>query len=143
MECRPIIAGKFAEAVIPLIEKAKNNIDICVFDWRWYPADPGAPCQKFNTAIINAINRGVKVRAIVNSQNIVDILKKAGAEVKKHYSAHLLHTKMMLIDERQIITGSHNYTQSAFSANYEFSVALDDLECWREIQQFFNHLWVR
>lgn len=127
--------------VRPLIDEAMNSIDICVFDWRWYPQSPASVAQLFNQAIVRAARRGVQVRAIVNSADVATILKQAGAETKKIQSAHLLHTKLMIIDGQTVITGSHNYTQSAFSANYELSVILRDCINLAPIQNFFNNLW--
>ena len=141
MTCEPIIAGKFVEKVRPLIDEAVNTIDICVFDWRWYPQDPASAAQIFNAAVVRAARRGVQVRAIVNNQNVADILKECGAQTKKFVSAHLLHNKLMIIDGKTVITGSHNYTQSAFTANYELSVILNDIIGLGEIQTFFNNLW--
>lgn len=126
MKVEPIIAGDFPKKVIPLIESARNNIDVCVFDWRWYPNDPGATCQLFNQAVVRAVRRGVKVRAIVNNSQVATALQSVGVDVKKFTSAHLLHCKLMIFDDDIVVTGSHNYTQSAFTDNYELSVILSD-----------------
>jgi phosphatidylserine/phosphatidylglycerophosphate/cardiolipin synthase-like enzyme len=142
MLCEPIIANKFLEKVKPIIDNAKNSIDICVFDWRWYPSDPGASCQIFNQAIVQAIKRGVKVRALVNSDSIANILGGVGVEVKRHCSAKLLHLKMMIADEDIMVTGSHNYTQSAFTANFELSVIFNGIGRNSDYQQFFNRLFL-
>lgn len=143
MTCEPIIASEFVKKMIPIIDEARQMIDICVFDWRWYPQDPGSVAQLYNQAVIRAIKRGVCVRAIVNSQQVADTLREAGAKTKKHISAHLLHTKLMIVDDSIIITGSHNYTQSAFSANYELSVILRDVVAIGDFSNFFNALWSR
>jgi phosphatidylserine/phosphatidylglycerophosphate/cardiolipin synthase-like enzyme len=68
-------------------------------------------------------------------------LRSVGAEVKKHLSTHLLHAKLMIIDEDTVITGSHNYTQSAFTANYELSVILTELENIEQFNLFFRNIW--
>jgi cardiolipin synthase len=141
MTITPIITSRFVEMVKPLIDEAKYSIAICVFDWRWYPSEPASLAQKFNLSILEAVARGVDVRVICNSQYVADVLKEKGAKTKKFVSGHLLHTKLMLIDEKITITGSHNYTQSAFSANYEVSVILDDAESCQQFGQFFKNIW--
>lgn len=142
MQCETLIAGKFVEDSIAIINAAKNSIDVCVFDWRWYPDDPGAPCQRFNQSIVQAARRGVKIRALVNGQRVQQHLSSIGAEVKRHISKHLLHLKMMIIDEKTVITGSHNYTQSAFTSNYELSVILSDGIDVTPFKEFFDNLWL-
>lgn len=132
---------KFPAVVIPLIEVAKNSIDIVVYDWRWYPSDPGAVCQLFNQSIIRAVRRGVKVRAIVNNSQILSVLLSQGIEVKKLLTTKLVHAKLMIIDNQTIITGSHNYTQSAFQMNLELSVLFQNIDIVADFNVFFNNLW--
>jgi phosphatidylserine/phosphatidylglycerophosphate/cardiolipin synthase-like enzyme len=141
MKCTPVIAGEFIKKVIPFIDNAKCTIDICVFDWRWYPQDPASPCQLFNQAVVRARKRGVQVRAIINNQGLVNIFNELKIQSKKFVSGHLLHAKFMLIDQKIVITGSHNYTQSAFSSNYELSIILEDIENPDEFSNFFDKLW--
>jgi len=136
-----IVATEFVDKVLPIIDNATKSLDICVFDWRWYPNDVGSPAAKFNQAIIRAAKAGVKIRAIVNSDLLAFQLRSVGVETKTHRSKHLLHLKMMIVDEQIVITGSHNYTQSAFAANYELSVILREVEQQSKFQSYFNTLW--
>jgi phosphatidylserine/phosphatidylglycerophosphate/cardiolipin synthase-like enzyme len=140
MQCETIIAGDFVKKVVPLIDSARHTLDLCVFDWRWYPQDPSSPVQLFNQAIVSAVRRGVTVRALVNSDSILTTLRSVGVDAKKFVSGHLLHCKFIILDSTTIITGSHNYTQSAFSSNFELSVVLSDgVDCF-PFQDFFNRL---
>jgi phosphatidylserine/phosphatidylglycerophosphate/cardiolipin synthase-like enzyme len=136
-----IIGKEFPEKVIPLIDQAKNTIDIVVFDWRWYPQNPGSPVQLFNQAIARAVKRGVIVRAIANTPQIVDILNSIGARAKKLTTPHLVHAKIMIIDDRFLIIGSHNYTETAFLMNFEVSVIIEDEKVIRRVKEFFNNLY--
>lgn len=137
-----VISGsQFPTVVIPLIEKATKNIRVVVFDWRWYPQDPGASCQLFNQAIIRAARRGVKVAGIVNNDQIASIFKLNGCEFKKLITGKLVHCKLMIIDDVIAITGSHNYTQSAFQMNFELSVVLEGEDSIVKLVNFFNNLW--
>lgn len=139
-----VLSGRqFPVTVIPLIEKAKNSIDIIVFDWRWYGADPGASVQLFNQAIHRSVKRKVKVRALVNSAGLVNFLKREGIHGKHVICQKLMHCKMMIIDGKTVITGSHNYTKSAFHLNIELSVLIEDDPSIPEFIQFYNNIWQR
>jgi len=136
------ISGReYPVKVIPLIERASKSIDIVVFDWRWYPQDPGAACQLFNQAVIRAVKRGVKIRAIANNDQIINILKKEGCKAVRLRTSKLVHCKLMIIDSIIVITGSHNYTQSAFQMNLELSVIIDEGVPNESFNLFFNNLW--
>jgi len=137
-----IISGRdYPKQVMPLIEFAKSSIDIVVFDWRWYPHDSGAICQLFNQSILRAARRGVKVRVIANNTQIINILKNEGCEAAQLKTSKLVHCKLMIIDKSVIITGSHNYTQSAFQKNMELSVIIDEKIPNESFSLFFENLW--
>ena len=137
----PIIGKEFPNKVIPLIDQAKTSIDIVVFDWRWYPNDPANPVQLFNQAIVRAVRRGAKVRAIANNDEIVATLKACGVLAKRLTAKNLIHCKLMIIDDEILILGSHNYTQSAFTMNYEVSIIVEGRENLTNFINFFNNLY--
>lgn len=143
MDITTLSGSQFPKIVIPLIEEAKSSIDIIVFDWRWYENDSGAICQLFNQAILRASSRGLKIRAMVNCDDVIKILRSAGIDAKKLITSKLVHCKLMIIDETIVITGSHNYTQSAFQTNLELSVILKNCAIQNSFQEFYNHLWLK
>ena len=49
---------------------------------------------------------------------------------------------MMIIDDKILVLGSHNYTQNAFTLNQEISVILSDVCELSPYINFFNHLFV-
>lgn len=141
MQYQTIISKQFPTKVIPLIDSATKSIKIVVFDWRWYFNDPGNSVQLFNQSIVRAVRRGVNVQAIANNDLIIAILKQNGIFAKKIPSKGLVHAKLMIIDDRIVIIGSHNYTHSAFFVNQEISVILTDCENIAEFNLFFESLW--
>jgi phosphatidylserine/phosphatidylglycerophosphate/cardiolipin synthase-like enzyme len=137
-----ILSGKqFPKEVIPLIDQSKISIDTVVFDWRWYPNDPACAVQLFNQAIVRAVRRCVKVRAIVSNNEIAKILNDCGCSAKCLITTNLVHAKLMIIDNEIVIIGSHNYTQSAFQTNFELSVILFQPNEIAEFSNFFQNLW--
>jgi len=136
-----LIGREFYQKVVPLIEKAKNSIYIIVFDWRWYVGGLGSYIQNFNQAIVRAARRGVKVKAVVNTERIAQILRDLGIESKKASTMNLVHCKVMIIDEEIAIVGSHNYTESALTTNYEVSVMIKGRENISRLIEFFNNLY--
>jgi phosphatidylserine/phosphatidylglycerophosphate/cardiolipin synthase-like enzyme len=137
----PIISQDFVKVVIPLIERAVNSIDIIVFQWKFYRKGQDNNCSQFNSAIARAVIRGVKVRCLVQQQSAVDELKKFGCKARQLHSKRLLHTKLMIIDKKSVIIGSHNYTQHAFSSNYEASIFVELKSENNTLVQYFNNLY--
>ena len=136
-----IIGSEFPKIVIPKIDEAKNSIKIVVFDWRWYPNNPSNSVQLFNQSIVRAVRRGVRVSALANSDDIISTLKQVGVDAKRTFTKNLVHAKLMIIDDRIVIIGSHNYTQNAFTMNYEISSMFDDEISSKDFINFFKSLW--
>ena len=141
MKYQVIIGKEFPEKVIPLIERAKKTIKTIVYDWRWYPNDPGNAVQLFNQAMIRAVKRGVKIQAIVNHEGVCTVLSQNGVSVKKIKVQGLVHAKLMIIDDDLVIIGSHNYSHNAFVLNQEISVILSEIENIEDFNIFFRTLW--
>lgn len=140
-EPKSIISKEFPQVVIPLIKEAKHSIDIIVFDWRWYKNDPASPVSLFNSAIVDKSHKGVKVRCIVNNEQINDILKSQGFDSIVLDSAKILHTKLIIIDNRIVVIGSHNYTQHAFCSNFELSCCFELENENNDFVKYFNNLF--
>jgi len=132
------IGKAFPRKVIPLINGAKRTIEILVFDWGWYENEIGEQIQIFNNAIVRAKHRGVFVKAIVYKHKIKNTLDQLGIWVRKIESSKLMHIKLMIIDEKILIVGSHNYTKNAFNINYELSLIIHDPETAQRIKADFS-----
>lgn len=132
------IGRDFPKKVIPLIEKSMKSIDIMVYDWGWYPNEIGESIQIFNSAIVRANNRGVKVNVVIQRRLIKTILQQLGINVLQLHTGKIFHVKLMIIDGRILIIGSHNYTKNAFNINHEASVIIEDEETIRKFQNYFS-----
>jgi len=137
----PITGKQIAEKVIPLIKAAKHQIEIIVYEWRWYPGEPGINIQQFNNEIVNAVKRNVIVKAIAQPEKTRKILKENGIKTREFYLTKKIHTKMMIIDGQLAIVGSHNYTKNAFNLNEELSLITDDQEAMKRLKEYFQNIW--
>ena len=138
---KTIIGKNYPKEVIPLIESAKHSIKIVVYDWRWYENEPANACQLFNMAIVRARKRAVAVQACVNSEAIATPLRNNGIDVKIPVSKNLMHSKFIIIDDQILVMGSHNFSESAFTTNFETSVIIDDPLQINDFVLLFHSLW--
>lgn len=137
----PIIGSDYPKKVIPLIDKAKKNIDIAVFDWRWYPDDLSHSVSLFNSALVRARNRGVVVRCVTDSALLGPVLSSVDFKWRQLSDRRTLHAKFLIIDSKILIIGSHNFTKNAFGSNIEASVVVDIPEGQTRFIDFFNNLF--
>ena len=58
----------------------------------------------------------------------------------KHEGFGKLHAKFSIIDNKNLITGSANYTYSAFYKNYEYIIFHKNSDLIRKFNEFFDYL---
>jgi len=136
-----IIGKEFANKVIPLIRETQKTIDVIVYDWRWYPSQIGSAIQRFNNEIVYSRRKGRKIRVLTDSDFLITTLKKLNIEVKKNFSKKKLHTKLMIIDSKIVVLGSHNYTMNAFTINHEVSIITRNEKAVARLKLYFENLW--
>lgn len=141
MESQVIIGSAFPKIVCPLIENAKHSIKIIIYDWRLYPNDPSHPVSLLVRALKGAVERNVDVKVLLSNDAVRRQLSGLGFTCKLLHSPQLVHAKMMLLDNRVAVVGSHNYTQNAFALNLEVSVALDLGSEDNAGVEYFDNLW--
>lgn len=137
----PLIGSDYPREMIKFINAARKNIDIIVYDWRWYEDQIAHPVQQFNMAVVRAVQRGVIVRAVINASTILETLKSCGIRAKRLGDKRTLHTKLVMIDGKLLIIGSHNFTRNAFVSNIESSIALELPEGITRFAEFFDNLY--
>jgi phosphatidylserine/phosphatidylglycerophosphate/cardiolipin synthase-like enzyme len=137
----PVIGADFPKKIIPLLDGATRNIDLITYDWRWYANQPGHPVQQFNIALVRAVKRGVHVRALVNKADLLPTLKSVGINARVTKDARTLHAKLLTIDSKTLVIGSHNITRNAFSHNIEASVVVEIPRGETRFHEFFSNLY--
>jgi phosphatidylserine/phosphatidylglycerophosphate/cardiolipin synthase-like enzyme len=140
---RTIIGSEYPKKVIPLIDGAKQSICMCMFEWRWYSKDFACPVSLFNSALLRAHRRGIKVKILTNYSEVIEFVLSLGFDAKKWPEKSLLHSKFIIFDNKICVMGSHNITQNAFTSNMETSVILTDDDQVSRFKNYFDTLWQR
>jgi len=133
--------GEFLEKVLPLIRNAQKEIYICIFDWRISHYEFASEASDFNRELIQARNRGVIIKCLVNDPNLALLLNENKFKAKSLHGKKFIHAKCLLIDDDIVIIGSHNLTLPAFSYNLELSVIIYSKELNNEIKAYLENLF--
>ena len=116
---------KCTDLIVKQIDEAKKSIYIQAY---------GFTSQPIIEAVANAKNRGLVVKIILDKVNETEqqgngakYLRSKNIEVLIDNKVAIAHNKIMVIDERNIITGGFNFTKSAQDRNAEnVLIILDD-----------------
>jgi len=115
--------GGCTDAIVREMGRAKQSIRIQAYSFT------STPIAK---AVVEAKNRGVMVEAILDGSNRSDrysaasFLKNAGVAVLIDDRHAIAHSKIILIDDAVIITGSFNFSKAAEESNAENLLILRD-----------------
>jgi len=125
-------------AVIPMINDAKKYIYIPAFV---------ITEQRITAELIKAKARGVDVRIIADALNSstkhskTNLLRASGILVKAENYAGKMHSKTMIIDDKYLIIGSMNFSNSGENYNDENLVIIEDSGAAKFYKDFFNYQW--
>lgn len=121
----------YEPAIIELLDNAKESIIISMYV---ISSDP-APIKLLLNDLAEALDRGVTVEIYLNTRfkttdhfkltSPLKDLEKKGAKIYLASPYHMLHDKLIIIDQRYVVEGSTNWSISALKANYESATIID------------------
>jgi len=129
-----------AKHVLQRLNAAKRSIYFMTFS---YTED------RISDAMIARVKAGLQVRGVFEMQNAggsgadFNRLKQGGVDVLLDGNCYILHHKVIVIDERTVITGSYNFTSSAEKDNDENLVIVDDPNLARAYLQEFDRVYAQ
>ncbi len=128
------------QAIIPIVNFAQNSVRFLAFSFTDYP---------LANAMIARAQNGVSVAGVyekVGSDTDAAEFKTlfcGGVSVRKDGNSSFMHNKVIVVDERFVITGSLNYSTSAEESNDENVIILDNPEIARLYLQEFERVWAQ
>jgi phosphatidylserine/phosphatidylglycerophosphate/cardiolipin synthase-like enzyme len=123
--------------LINLISQARKSIYVAMYS---FTRDGLA------SALVDAKNRGVEVKVIMEEENAYvqgsdyRMLKEAGVDIRLDGNPALMHHKFMVVDGEIIVTGSYNWSTAAEDRNDENFVVIRDRSVAERFMQEFNRL---
>ena len=120
--------GGAQEAVVRELNLAKKTVYVQAYSFT------NAPIAK---ALVEASKRGVAVELVLDKSNATarysaaTFTRNAGLPTAIDAAHAIAHDKVMIIDERTVITGSYNFTSAAEHNNAENLLVLRDFELAR------------
>jgi phosphatidylserine/phosphatidylglycerophosphate/cardiolipin synthase-like enzyme len=126
------------QAIIPVVKSATQSIHFMAFSFTDFP---------LAEAMIQRSKNGVDVSGVferVGSDTEAAELKTlmcAQVPVRRDGNSSFLHHKVIVIDERIVVTGSMNYSTNAEESNDENVLIIDNAEIARLYMQEFERVW--
>ncbi|NQT22099.1 MAG: hypothetical protein HQ579_01530 [Candidatus Omnitrophica bacterium] len=128
---------KYEKAVIGLIDNAEDSVIICMYSLNVGKGERN-PVKFLLNDLLEARSRGVSVTMYLNTrfrdldveEAIIKIsmfkeLEKAGCEIHLMPRSRILHDKLIVVDNRYVVVGSTNWSNSALRRNFESNTLID------------------
>ena len=136
----------YYEIALKLVKKANVSIYVIMYVLKYDPGDKADPANELVWALGNASARGVEVAVILEgsvavNQAAYNYFRAVGVNVTYDSTHVTTHCKLMIIDHRYVLVGSHNWTESALWYNNEASVLIISEEVAKREEEYFNRLW--
>lgn len=125
-------------AILKELRMATKSAFICVFT---------ISDDLISQEILNCKKRGISIKVITDNDKSFDCgsdiedLANQGVPVKMDTSPNHMHHKFAIIDESVLITGSYNWTRSAYERNQENILITNSEDAIGNYMREFNRLW--
>ena len=149
-EAKLLLDGDYFTALLNGIDRARAEISLSAYLFRTIENAQGYP-EAVLKRLVAAVRRGVRVEAILERNRDADDLSRNNAETAERLRQggirvcldapdRQTHTKLIVIDRRYVLIGSHNLTQSALKYNHEASVWIDSAPLAEEALRYMKSL---
>ncbi len=126
--------------ILSLINNAEKYIYIPAFVITHY---------ELSNALIAAKSRNINVKIITDAtssgmtHNKISELRNAGIPLKTESFAGKMHAKSIIIDDKFVITGSMNFSNSGENKNDENCLIIEDTEIAKFYRGYFEYIWAK
>lgn len=103
--------------------------------------------KELTTSLIKAKNKGVDVRLILDATTIgtrnssLKELRDANIPVKLENYAGKMHSKTIIIDDKYLVIGSANFSNSGENKNDENQIIIENSRLTKFYKDFFLYMW--
>lgn len=130
--------GECESQVIEWIGRANSSIHILIYSFT---------LDSVSDALITAHDEGVEVRAVFEKSQITQYseyqkLKTAGVSVRNDTNSKLMHHKVMIVDEKIVLTGSFNWSTSGQENNNENLIVIKSTYIADIYEDEFQEIWL-
>lgn len=147
-----LIDRRYMQRVLPLMESAERCLRVAMFQMMVR----GRSAKRTSRELVDKLAakglEGKDVRVIVNvapgkarvaaiNRDAAKWLMERTVYVRCLGARRICHAKLVLVDERIAVIGSHNWGVGSLTGNFEVSVVVEDVGQVKRLAEHFDGLW--
>ncbi|MFB6290424.1 MAG: phosphatidylserine/phosphatidylglycerophosphate/cardiolipin synthase family protein [Candidatus Bipolaricaulia bacterium] len=142
----------YYDELIDSVKEARSSISVLMATADYYPEYPDGLQNQLYDALVNAKNRGLKVRIILDKSNWSEnvtrtnqktamYLRNRGLTVRLDDPKVTTHAKIIIVDKEVVLLGSSNWNFPTYTETYQANLKLVSGKIGRFYGRFFDTLW--
>ncbi len=157
----PLIQPQGSEVhleVLPrLLSRAETTVDVLMYRMARYPGSWDSPSNFLIDELVGAARRGAHVRVVLEggeefmdeatirgNREAAAYLLLSGTRVRLVAPGETMHAKLMIVDGRDVVVTSANWSYYSLARHVETGVAVLGVpELAQQLQDLFAHVWER
>lgn len=140
---------QFLPLAVAMVAQAQKSIDITTFKAEISHKGRGDKLRVFFDELIKKAKEGIKVRMLINWNSdkksvaktnlfVVQELRKHNVKIRYLDNCRCCHAKLINVDRKQVILGSHNLSIRSCANNFELSYLIVNFEDVKELANVFD-----
>lgn len=141
----------YAAVVGPLLDAAKTRVILVTYGMNVDLKDSGSPVTVAVKKLQAAVQRGVKVQALLDltaggtegndvNAEAGSILKSLGVEVRNDPATTITHAKFLIVDDT-VVLGTNNWGYMGFVLDHEVGLRSADAKLVQGLVSYFQGIW--
>ncbi len=124
--------------IVNFVKSAKTKLDIAAFDLTLDQLVHHILVQQKKKILVRVV---VDRRQSRGQNSLVSTLIKGGVPVRIGVQRGLMHHKFIIVDDKELETGSFNFTHGAANKNQENQIYLNDSKVVQAYSKQFERVW--
>lgn len=135
------------------LREAESSISVLMATANYYPEYPDGLQNRLYDALVEADERGVNVRIVLDksdwseeitktNRETARYLRERGLEVKFDDPEVTTHAKTIIVDEKVVFLGSSNWNFPTYTETYQANLKLVSGKIGRFYDRFFDAVWL-
>jgi len=137
-----------------VLERARKDVILCSYKFELSRRTDALGLNSLLDILYTVAINKIQIRVLLNvtglrsslskiNINTARTLVKKGIEVRALKENRCQHAKILIVDGRLGIIGSHNWTPRSLTENFEASVVLSGADVLEDIVAHFEKIWLK
>ena len=140
-----LVEEDYYDTLVELLNRANNSIYVAMFSMKYDPRDKDDPANDLIEALAAAAEKGIHVVVVLDdypwwNERTAEYLRNHSVEVHIYMGEESMHAKVVVVDSKIVVLGSHNWSESGLAYNHEVSILIRSQSMAEQLASYIANL---